>query len=218
MLELLAVLYPYLILLYCTDCLVYIEKQQIAFIHKLGRRFYKVKAGIHFAGFLPGSRIFITGHRPYCLTRSGMYLLSRQRIAPADRTYPENYDLFPYAAMDTFAAEGAAVILNNSVTISTSCQAEARLLARLLEDLKTTDYAHRLALIEGFMQKSSDLAAIKTECCRLTQKTRVLNLLSFLLFACFFVMIPVILYLWPVPMSFFNGLGALMLILYTAIR
>ena len=217
MIEVLSILYPYMVILYLADCLIPVGKQQVAFISGFSGAFRKVGTGIHFAGFWPGIRVFITGKRPFCLTGSGIYLPLERVVEPFRWSHPENYELFPYAGIDTLSADNGTINLNNSVTIKTCSDFEARKLSKRLENLKNMEYSERRTVIEAYTRNDTALSGVKAGYSRWYEKAGFLDRMSALMFACFFFLLPAGLYLIPVPIHLVYGLVAIMLTVYVVI-
>ena len=217
MLELISILYPYLVALYLADCLFYVGKQQVAFSSTLGGKCRKLNTGLHLAGFLPGDRLFITGKRPFGLTASGMYNPLEQGRKTESRHRPENYDFLPFAGIDALSTDGNTLQLMDGVSIQTNSPQQASLWAHRLSKLGALPYADRKTAIEAGILNDADLDATRQTYDRWSLKAGPINLMSALMFACFFALLPMGLYLVPVAASLVVGLLIFMLCLYAMI-
>jgi len=214
MLELLSILYPYLAALYLADCLFYIGKQQVAFSSTLSGRVRKLNAGIHLGGFLPGDRLFITGQRPFGLTAAGFYYPLTDNGRTDNQHRPANYAFCAFAGIESFSADGNTLNLNEGTSVQTSSPQEAALWAQRLSELEALAFADRKPAIETGILKDADLNEVRNAYDRWSLKAGPINLMSSLMFACFFMLLPMGLYLVPVTTSQMVGLIIFMLFVY----
>jgi len=214
MLELISILYPYLVALYLADCLFYVGKQQIAFCSMFGGSYRKLNPGLHLTGFLPGDRLFITGKRPFGLTPSGMYNPLEENDRNESLHRPEHYNFLPFASIDALSTDGSTLHLNENKSIQTDTRQEALLLVRRLSEIGALPYADRKIAIEAGIQKDTDLNVVRDTYDRWALKARPIDLMSTLLFACFFALLPLGLYLVPVAAGLMVVLIIFMLSMY----
>lgn len=214
MLELISILYPYLVVLYLADCLFYVGKQQVAFTSTLGGKFRKLNPGLHLAGFLPGDRLFITGKRPFGLTASGMYNPLEESHKTESWHRPEYYTFLPFAGMEALSTDGNTLHLSNSASIQTNSPQQALLWADRLSKLGALPYSDRTSVIEIGIHKDANLDRAGQTHDRWSLKAGPINLMSALMFACFFTLLPMGLYLVPVAAGLLVGLIIFMLFVY----
>lgn len=214
MLEVASILYPYLVVLYLADCLFYVGKKHVAFTSTLGGGHRKLGSGLHLAGLLPGDRFFMSAKRPFILTASGIYRPRNETGKVSVQHQPESLDFYPFAAMEALSADGGTLTLNDSVTLPTTSPQEARLLLGRLSELGKQVYSSRRAAIEASLQRDNDPEKVQAAYDRWSQKTKFLNLMSALIFASFFALLPTGLYLAPLTASQMIGLISFLLLAY----
>lgn len=214
MLELVSLLYPYLVVLYLADCLFYVGKQEVAFSSTFGGSFRKLNTGLHLAGFLPGDRLFITGKTPFGLTASGLYHSLDKSGQRGNRHRPENYAFSPFAGIEALSTDGNTLKLNESVSIRTRSPQEAVLWAARLSEIGALAFSDRMAAIVNGIRTDTDLNEVRKAYDRWSLIAEPINLMSALMFACFFTVLPLGLYLIPVAASLMVGLIIFMLFIY----
>jgi len=199
--EILATLYPYIILLYLFDCLVYVGRHQVFFISLCGKGFRRVKSGIHLSGLFPFSETFVACSLNLFSSESGIYLRSNDNESQGLLNYPEEYLFIPYADIENPVAEGNMLILNKSVSVKTPSVPCAKRLAGRLADAARTEYSKRSDLILKLMKEDTDMDRIRQIHQSCKQRFGCLKILCTLLFIEFFLLLPISLY-WILPPEF----------------
>lgn len=217
MLELISILYPYLVALYLADCLFYFGKQQVAFSSTFGGSFRKLNTGLHLAGFFPGDNLFITGKRPFGLTASGIYHPLKDGGKPDNRHRPENFAFSAFASIESLSTDGNNLNLSEGASIRTRSPQEASLWAERLSKLCALAFADRKPAIEAGIHRDADLKAVRNAYDRWSVKANRINLMSALMFACFFALLPAGLYLVPVDPELMFSLVIFMVLVYGTI-
>ena len=71
----LEVLFPYIIILYLFDCIIYIKKHHLLFASLFGKKFTIKKIGLYLASLLPLSETILSHSLPICFTEKGIYIV-----------------------------------------------------------------------------------------------------------------------------------------------
>jgi len=212
--EILATLYPYLVLLYLIDCLVYVDKQQVCFISLLGKGFRLVTKGIHLSGLFPFSQSIAAGNLNLHPSESGIYYRSNDSETRGLLNYPEEFRFIPYAYIDNPSPGENKVILNKDVAVKTPSSLFAKKLADRLAGTARTEFAERRELIRNFMKEDADIERIKEIHHSCKHRFGYLEILCTLLFIEFFILLPIALYCLLLPKFILNALLANIGVLY----
>ena len=212
--EILTTLYPYFVLLYIIDCLIYVGKQQVYFVSLLGNGFRLVTQGIQVAGLFSFSQSMAAGNPDLYPSESGIYFRSNDNESRGLLNYPEEFRFIPYAYIDNPTPDENKVLLSKDVAVKTTSSLFAKRLADRLAGTARTEHAQRRELIRNFMKEDTDIeriAEIHHSCMR---RFGYIKILCTLLFIEFFILLPIALY-WLLPPKFIlNTLLANIGILY----
>ncbi len=212
--ETLATLYPYIVLLYILDCLVYVDKDQLLFISPWVGVARLVRRGIRFLGLLPVNEIFSAADLNLFPTPSGIYLLEDEKQGEMLNPSPSSYRFIPYGNIECLRSEGDRLRLGPDIVVKTPSSRYAKHLADRVSRLIQSDPSERYDLIDDDMNHAMDITRIAELHCDLEKSIRNLKILSALWFALLFVLLPVFLYHITGPRYIIEIIFALVGILY----
>ena len=214
MLGILATLYPYLVLLYLIDCLIYVGRQQVYFISHSGKRFRMVKSGIHLSGLFPFSQSFAAGKPDLYPSENGIYIRSDDTENRGFINDLEAFRFVPYGAFDIPSSQDKNVVLNKTTVVKTPSPLFAKRLAERLAGIAKTEHNKRCELIGQFMEEDTDIERIKEIHGSFNRQFGALKILCTALFTAFFILLPIALYWLPSPKLILTALLVHMGILY----
>jgi hypothetical protein len=155
--EILATLYPYFVVLYLIDCLVYVGKKQVYFVSIFGKGFRMVQSGIHLSTLFPFSQSIASGNPDLYPSENGIYFQSDVNESRELLNSPEKFRFIPYGAIDNPSPDENKVLLNKDATIKTPSPLFAKRLADRLAGAAGTEHAQRCELIRNFMKEDTDI-------------------------------------------------------------
>ena len=187
-------LFPYIVALYLLDCVTYVRRYHLLFVSNFGNAFRLQKSGLRMVGLLPSDRAFLCHSLPIFFTSQRLYFTADKNRPEFEVYKEEDFDHILYDDIKTVAAEGKLLKINGDVVCDTPSGKTADRLARFVRDLTGQPQSKRADRIKAFLAEGADLQkinALQTDNSRLVF---CLKVLSCLLFACFFIVLPLALY------------------------
>ncbi len=190
----LGVLFPYIVLLYLIDSIIYIRKNHFLFISRF-RKYFKLKqSGLYLVGILPIDKAVVCQNLPVYFTTLGIYL-------PRDQAYPQNkivdresLDFISYKDISNTRVEGKNVRINKKKVIKTASSNLAKKFITLVKDLKILDVKDRCDKIQVFLEDTINLRDIQNITSIYRKYGFYLQILCSIFFICMFIILPLTLY------------------------
>ncbi len=190
----LEVLFPYIILLYASDCITYLKTNHILLTSWFGKPFNIKRSGIRLAGVLPTSQAILSHDLPLHCTPDGVYTIP-DKIIPEDGIVNSKSIIFiKYGDLALVESEGKSIKLNRSYTINTPSSAYARYQAEFIRELTHTGLSGRPEKIAARLKESFDLESIRKIQKSYSRAFSVIRFLSTYLFGVVFLVLPAVLY------------------------
>ena len=190
----LGVLFPYIVLLYLIDSIIYIRKNHFLFISRF-RKYFKLKqSGLHLVGILPIDKAVVCQSLPLYFTTLGIYL-------PRDHAYQQNgiielesLDFISYKDLSNTQLEGKNVRINKEKVIKTASSNIAKQIIKFVKDLKILDVKDRYDKIQVSLKDAINLREIQNITSIYLKYGFYLQILCSVLFICMFIILPLTLY------------------------
>ena len=164
-----------LILVYLSDCLIWVKRESVAFVSTWGGRWRLTvppswlgnsNGGILLLNPLPpAGRIFVSHLLPISISPSGICAYNLQTLPSEARSPAQTGQFLPFNTIDTAATEGVYVLVNNEKFAKCASSVQAKLLAQLIRELVKSSTSKRERLVRTWMQQqfAVDDAAVRLE-------------------------------------------------------
>jgi len=191
--EVLAILFPYLVLLYLFDCVASVRSGHLIFISHRGRRFRLKGDGAHAVGLLPTGQAVVSHNLPLFLSAGGLHLPAVESrwdrpMRAADLRF------LPWGEIVSAAAEGPELIINRTLSVTLPSAAAAAGTAAAIRELAGSPPARRRAKAEALLAAAFDLRGLD----RVRERLRIpllgVSIASSLLFLSVYAVLPLALF------------------------
>src|SRR5512143_961641 len=122
--EVLAILFPYLVLLYLFDCVASVRSGHVIFVSHFGRRFRLKGEGAQPVGLLPTGQAVLSHNLPLFLSAGGVHLPAAESrwdrpLRAADLRF------LPWGEIVSAASDGQDVLINRTLSVALPSTAAA---------------------------------------------------------------------------------------------
>jgi hypothetical protein len=191
-----------LILLYLSECLIWVKRESVAFVSPWGRRWRlaippswlgNAKGGILFLNPLPpAGRVFLSHLWPISISPAGVCALNLQTLPFEARSPYQTGHYLPFSKIKDSGTDGAYLVVNNERFAKCATAKQATTLAKLIGAMVKASASKREAMARSWVVKQfavDDAAALLKESERLIKPIQSLSLILFLFL---FVVTPVL--------------------------
>ena len=192
--HILGVLFPYIVILYLFDCIVYIRKNRYLFISRF-RKYYKLKKpGLRLVGILPIDKVVVCQDLPVYFTTNGIYIQRNKDCLNNVIAEIQNLDFISYDDISNIQVEGKNIKINETEVILAPCSKLAGQYANFIEDILKLETTERREKIRDFLADTVNLREIRKINSIYLNYSSYLQVLCSSLFVCTFIVIPLALY------------------------
>ena len=152
-----------LILLYVSDCLIWVKRESVAFVSGWGGRWRlrvppswlgNANGGILFLNPIPpAGRIFLSHLLPISISPSGICAYNLQTLPSEARSPAQTGQFLLFNQINTAATEGVYLLVNNERFAKCATPKQAKTLAQLIRELVKTATAKRERVVRAWLQK-----------------------------------------------------------------
>ena len=191
-----------LILLYLTECLIWVKRESVAFVSRMGGRWRltvppswlgNANGGILFLNPLPpAGRVFLSHLSPISISPSGICAYNLQTLPSEARSPGQTGHFLPFNKITRSTTEGVYLLVNDERFAKCATARQARTLAKLIGEMAKTSAAKRERLARNWISKQfavDDAAVRLREGNAIIKPMRALSLIMFLFL---FVVTPVL--------------------------
>ena len=161
-----------LVLLYLTECLIWVKKQSIAFVSLPGRR-WRLATPISWLGNANGAmlllnpapppgRVFLSHLLPISISPSGVCAFNSQTLPSGARPATQTGEFLPFSAIQKSETEGAHLVLNGQKFAKCATPKQAKALARIIETVSTVKVSKREAIVKSWLSEQFDRKKART--------------------------------------------------------
>jgi hypothetical protein len=182
-----------LILVYLSDCLIWVKRESVTFVSRWGGRWRLAvppswlgnsNGGILFLNPVPpAGRIFQSHLLPISISPSGICAYNLQTLPSEARSPTQTGQFLPFNKINTAATEGVYLVVNNEKFAKCATPRQAKMLAQLIRELVKASTTKRERIVRTWMQRQfavDDAAARLEEGKRLIEPVQELSLILFL--------------------------------------
>jgi hypothetical protein len=191
-----------LILLYLTECLIWVKRESVAFVSRMGGRWRltvppswlgNANGGILFLNPLPpAGRVFLSHLSPISISPSGICAYNLQTLPSEARSPGQTGHFLPFNKITRSTTDGVYLLVNDERFAKCATARQARTLVTLIGEMAKASAAKRERLARNWISKQfavDDAAARLREGNAIIKPMRALSLILFLFL---FVMTPVL--------------------------
>lgn len=202
-----------LILLYLSECLIWVKRESVAFISRWGGRWRlavppswlgNARGGILFLNPLPpAGQVFLSHLSPISISPTGICAFNLQTLRSEARSPFQTGQFVPFSKIKDCGTEGAYLIVNNERFARCATGKQARALAKVISAIMKASGSKREAMARAWVVKQfalKDATALLKESEELIEPIQTMGLFLFMFL---FVFVPLL-------ASFF-GLGSLLI-------
>ncbi|HKP82308.1 MAG TPA: hypothetical protein VJT69_09825 [Pyrinomonadaceae bacterium] len=191
-----------LILLYLTECLIWVKRESVAFVSRMGGRWRltvppswlgNANGGILFLNPLPpAGRVFLSHLSPISISPSGICAYNLQTLPSEARSPNQTGQFLPFSKVSSSKTDGVYLLVNGERFAKCATARQAKTLAKLIVEMTKASAAERERLARTWISKqfaTDEAAARLREGNDVIQPMREL---SSILFLFLFVVTPVL--------------------------
>lgn len=191
-----------LILLYLTECLIWVKRESVAFVSRMGGRWRltvppswlgNANGGLLFLNPLPpAGRVFLSHLSPVSISPSGICAYNLQTLPSEARSPGQTGHFLPFNKITRSTTDGVYLIVNGERFAKCATARQARTLAKLIGEMAKVSAGKRERLARNWI---SEQFAIDAAAARLREGNIVIQPmreLSLILFLFLFVVAPVL--------------------------
>src|SRR6476619_7262088 len=142
-----------LILLYLTECLIWVKRESVAFVSRMGGRWRltvppswmgNANGGILFLNPLPpAGRVFLSHLSPISISPSGICAYNLQTLPSEARSPYQSGEFLPFSKIKDAGSDGAYLIINKEKFTKCTTAKQARALGELVGSLAKASASKR---------------------------------------------------------------------------
>lgn len=191
-----------LILLYLTECLIWVKRESVAFVSRMGGRWRltvppswlgNANGGLLFLNPLPpAGRVFLSHLSPISISPSGICAYNLQTLPSEARSPGQTGHFLPFNKITRSTTDGVYLLVNGERFAKCATARQARTLAKLIGEMAKVSAGKRERLARNWI---SEQFAIDDAAARLREGNIVIQPmreLSLILFLFLFVVAPVL--------------------------
>ena len=156
-----------LILVYLSDCLIWVKRESVAFVSTWGGR-WRLTVPASWLGnsngaimFLnpapPAGRIFLSHLLPISISPTGICAYNLQTLPSEARSPTQTGQFLPFNKITTAAIEGVYLLVNNEKFAKCATPRQAKTLAQLIRELVKASTPKRERIVRTWIQKQFDV-------------------------------------------------------------
>jgi len=192
--EIIAVLFPCIVILYFIDSIQFINKTHLLFISHFGKKYHLKKSGFYISKLSPISTTILSHDMPVCFTAGGLYTIQNKESFEKVICEADDLHFISYQDIDTVDVNGKEIRINGKKYIKTPSSISANCVQGIIEEVKTTTPDLRIKRIKKLLHETLDIGNIETLNRSCSDYLTNLKILSSFLFLNLFVILPFILY------------------------
>ena len=191
-----------LIMLYLTECLIWVKRESVAFVSRMGGRWRltvppswlgNANGGILLLNPLPpAGRVFLSHLSPISISPSGICAYNLQTLPSEARSPSQTGQFLPFSKVSSSKTDGVYLLVNGERFAKCATARQARTLAKLIAEMAKVSAAKREPLARTWISKQF---AMDDAAARLREGNAVIQPmqeLSLILFMFLFVVTPVL--------------------------
>ena len=191
-----------LVLLYLTECLVWLKKQSVAFVSTSGRR-WRLAAPKSWLGNANGALLFLSplpppgqivlSHLlPVSISPSGVCAFNSQVLPSGSRPATQTGEFVPFSSIKQAGSDGLYLLLNNEKFAKCATPKQAKALANVITSAAQAKVSKRESIVRSWVAKQFDTRAAEKLWHEAEEEIGSLQEMCTILFLFLFVAVPAI--------------------------
>jgi hypothetical protein len=191
-----------LVLLYLSECVIWMKRQSIAFVPLSKRRWRmafphpwlgNANGGILFLNpLLPAGRVFLTHLSPISISPSGICAYNLQTLPSGARSQSQTGRFLPFGKITSAGQDGLYLLVNKEQFAKCATAKQARELASLISAMANASQSKREAMARSWVAKQFAVDEAQTQLRKGEATIRSIKWLSWILFLFLFIAAPVL--------------------------
>ncbi len=191
-----------LVLLYLTECLVWVKKQSVAFVSATGRRWRLATpkswlgnangAMLLLSPLPPPGEIVLSHLLPVSISPSGVCAFNSQVLPWGSRPATQTGEFVPFSSITKAGSDGAYLLLNGEKFAKCATPNQAKALASVIKSAAEAKVSRRESIVRSWMAKQFDARAAEKLWRESQEEIGSLQGVCTLLFLFLFVAMPII--------------------------
>jgi hypothetical protein len=182
-----------LILLYLSECLIWVKRESVAFVSRMGGRWRltvppswlgNANGGILFLNPLPpAGRVFLSHLYPISISPWGICAYNLQTLPSEARSPAQTGRFLPFGKITKTTTDGAYLLVDDERFAKCATAKQAKTLAKLIDELSKASASKRERMARACISKQfamDDAAALLREGNAIIEPVRELSLILFL--------------------------------------
>ena len=155
-----------LVLLYLTECWIWVKRQSVAFVSNSGKRWRvtmpKSWLGNANGGMLllnplpPPGRVFLAHLLPVSISPAGVCAFNSQTLPWGARSTTQSSEFVPFSAINKATTDGAYLLFNGEKFTKCATPKQAKALADLITEVGAAKLSKREAVLRAWLAKQFD--------------------------------------------------------------
>ena len=191
-----------LILLYLSECLIWVKRESVAFVSAWSGRWRlaippswlgNAKGGIVFLNpFPPAGRVFLSHLWPISISPSGVCAYNLQTLPFGARSPHQTGEFLPFGKINDTSTDGAYLVINNEKFAKCATAKQAKALSKLIGAMAKASVSKREAMARKWVAQQFAADQAGTLLKEIEEQIRPIQSLGLLLFMFLFVFTPVL--------------------------
>jgi hypothetical protein len=155
-----------LVLLYFTECLIWVKKQSVAFVSSSGKR-WRLASPISWLGnangamlilnpLPPPGRVFLSHLSPISISPSGVCAFNSQTLPSGSHHATQTGEFVAFSAITNVATDGSYLVVNQQKFVKCATPKQAKALAGVIERVAGASVSKREVLVKTWIAEQFD--------------------------------------------------------------
>ena len=190
-----------LVLLYLSECVIWMKRQSVAFIASSGGSgriafphswLGNANGGILFLNPLPpAGKVFLSHLTPISISPTGICAFNLQTLSSGARSASQTGRFLPFGKVKQASTDGTYLLINNEKFVKCATAGQARKLSTLIDTIVKASPAKREALARAWIAKQFDVNEAATRLRKGKKAINFIQTMSWSLFFLLFVLAPI---------------------------
>lgn len=198
-----------LVLLYLTECLLWVKKQSVAFVSTSGRRWRlavpktwlgNANGALLFLNPLPPpGRVLLSHLLPVSISPAGVCAFNSQVLPAGSRPATQTGEYLPFSAINKAGSEGAYLLLNGEKFAKCATPKQAKALASVISAATEAKAQRRESIVRSWIAKQYDARAVEKRWREAEEEIGSIQGVCTILFLFLFVAMPSLVAIFGLP-------------------
>ncbi len=146
--EILAILFPYIVILYFIDSIQYISRVNLLFVNHFGKNYRLKKSGFHISKLSPVGTTIVSQNLPVYFTTKGLYKIKDARSFENNLYDVSDFQFISYDDIDSIEVDGKDIKINETSYLKAPSSISAKFIRDIIKKIKVIEPAKRIQKIQ----------------------------------------------------------------------